>query len=221
MMNGLYEHRLEIQGTECMAGCLLLVSEYKPDPGPSHIRLSEASQVADKKINSNMMSDDYLVECKLDDDDDEEEELQQTPSPPPQFSSSMDSYLSQAETRDPYGINQHLKIELSDVLAEPASLHSADRVWIYSGIGFEAARIWSYRCLTALCAAPLSLLSGGLFAWLACVHIWCLTPCVQMCHSCLPCVRSLWLSTINIFIAPFCLSVSRCCRGVYISLSEE
>ncbi len=64
------------------------------------------------------------------------------------------------------------QIEFSDVLAEPASTQSYDRVWVYSGIGFESARLWGYRCLTALCALPLSCLCGCLFALLACMHIW-------------------------------------------------
>ncbi|XP_036388091.1 caveolin-2 [Megalops cyprinoides] len=171
-----------------------------------------------------MMSDEYLVECKIDDDDDEEDEkLHQTPPPPPQFSTpaTPQPLVSQPESRDPYGINQHLKVEFSDVLAEPASPHSCDRVWIYSGIGFESARIWSYRCLTLLCAVPVSLLTGCLFAFLACLHIWCVMPCVQVFHSCLPCVRSLWLSVVNIFIAPLCSSVARCCSGLYVKLSKE
>ncbi|KAJ8359418.1 hypothetical protein SKAU_G00159430 [Synaphobranchus kaupii] len=170
------------------------------------------------------MSDEYLVECKIDDDDEEEdeEELNQTPPPPLEFSTpSPHSSLYQLESRDPYGINQNLKVEFSDVLAEPASPHSCDRVWVYSGIGFESARIWSYRCLTLLLAVPVSLLSGCLFAWLACLHIWCVMPCVQVFHSCLPWVRSLWLSVVNIFIAPFCKSVARCCTGVYVTLSKE
>ncbi|KAG5836033.1 hypothetical protein ANANG_G00250320 [Anguilla anguilla] len=174
-----------------------------------------------------MMSDEYLVDCKLDDDDDDEDEealekLQQTPPPPPEFSTpSPYPSLSQLESRDPYGVNQHLKVEFSDVLAEPASPHSCDRVWVYSGIGFESARIWSYRCLTLLLAVPVSLLSGCLFAWLACLHIWCVMPCVQVFHSCLPWVRTLWFSVINIFLGPLCESVSRCCSGLYVTLSKE
>ncbi|KAJ8399598.1 hypothetical protein AAFF_G00410090 [Aldrovandia affinis] len=170
-----------------------------------------------------MMSDEYLVDCKIDDDEDDEvEKLHQTPPPPPEFSTATPQpSLSQLESRDPYSINQHLKVEFSDVLAEPASPHSGDRVWVYSGIGFESARIWSYRCLTLVLAVPFSLLSGCLFAWLACLHIWCVMPCVQVFHSCLPCVRSLWLSVVNIFIEPFCTSVSRCCAGLYVQLSKE
>ncbi|NP_001074163.1 uncharacterized protein LOC791212 [Danio rerio] len=172
-----------------------------------------------------MMSDEYLVECNINDDDDEEEDeeedyvvkkIYESPPPPPQFSSS-----TSVDIRDPCGINKHLKVEFSDVLAEPASTRSYDRVWVYSGIGFESARLWSYRCLSAICAVPLSCLCGCLFALLACMHIWCVMPCIQVCHSCLPCVRSLWMSLVNIFIAPLLTSAARCCSGVYVLFSKE
>ncbi|XP_018958294.1 caveolin-2 [Cyprinus carpio] len=173
-----------------------------------------------------MMSDEYLVECNIDDDDDDDDdkdddvkEIHSSPPPPPQFSSTPS--LTQGEIRDPCGINKHLKIEFSDVLAEPVSTHSYDRVWVYSGIAFESMRLWGYRCLTALCAVPLSCLCGCLFALLACMHIWCVMPCLQVFHSCLPCVRSLWMSVVNIFIAPLCTSVARCCSGIYVVVSKE
>ncbi|TRZ01933.1 hypothetical protein DNTS_012387, partial [Danionella cerebrum] len=166
-----------------------------------------------------MMSDEYLVECKFDDDEDEDDEVKMHPSPPPpaQFCSSS----TRVDIRDPNGLNKHLKVEFSDVLGEPASTRSADRVWIYSGISFEAARLWGYRCLSALCALPLSCLCGALFALLACMHIWCVMPCVQVCHTCLPCVRALWRSVLNIFIAPLCSSASRCCSGIHVLYSRE
>ncbi|XP_062872134.1 caveolin-2 [Trichomycterus rosablanca] len=175
-----------------------------------------------------MISDEYLVECRIDDDDDscdadEEDDMkiQTTPTVPPQFCSNSQVCINQGQTRDPYGINDHLKVDFSDVLAEPVSTHSYDRVWVYSSIGFESARIWSYRCLTALCAIPVSCISGCLFALLACLHSWCVMPCVQMCHTCLPCVRSLWMSLVNIFIVPVCVSVAHCCSGIYILYSKE
>ncbi|KAI7794007.1 caveolin-2 [Triplophysa rosa] len=176
-----------------------------------------------------MMSDEYLVECKIDDDDDDDDyevqKIQPSPPPPPQFSSSPSitpqPWLIHVDIRDPCGVNKHLKVEFSDVLAEPASTHSYDRVWIYSGIAFEAMRLWGYRCLTALCAVPVSCLCGCLFALLACMHIWCVMPCIQVCHTCLPCVRSLWMSVVNIFIAPFCTSAARCCSGIHVLFSKE
>ena len=60
------------------------------------------------------MSDEYLVECKIDDDDDESDEevktIQPSLAPPPQFSSTSQVSLTQVETRDPYGVNNHLKV---------------------------------------------------------------------------------------------------------------
>ncbi|XP_063064163.1 caveolin-2 [Engraulis encrasicolus] len=187
-----------------------------------------------------MMSDEYLVDCNIEDGEDEEEEeddyaaeemklyLVAPPPPPPQFSSSTSSVsitpeqsLQDFGSRDPHGVNKHLQVEFSDVLAEPVSTHTYDRVWVYSGIGFKSARIWSYRCLTVLCAVPVSLLSGLLFALLACLHIWCLMPCIQVFHTCLPCLRSLWMSVVHIFIKPLCESVSRCYTSLYVALSKD
>ncbi|KAL0158473.1 hypothetical protein M9458_046549, partial [Cirrhinus mrigala] len=64
-----------------------------------------------------MMSDEYLVECNINDDDDEEDDddddddyvrkIHPTPPPPPQFSSTPS--LTQVDIRDPCGVNKHLK----------------------------------------------------------------------------------------------------------------
>uniref|UniRef100_A0A4W6DCV9 Caveolin n=1 Tax=Lates calcarifer TaxID=8187 RepID=A0A4W6DCV9_LATCA len=63
-------------------------------------------------------------------------------------------------------------VEVSDVLAEPPTPRSIDLVWLYSVIGFERARIWTYRCLTLLFAVPFALLCGIFLAILASLHVW-------------------------------------------------
>lgn len=67
-----------------------------------------------------MMSDEYLVECQIDDDyDDYDEEVMKihaTPTPPPQFCSSTQVSISHGENRDPYEVNNHLKVSLLDLL---------------------------------------------------------------------------------------------------------
>ncbi|XP_078144656.1 caveolin-2 [Centroberyx gerrardi] len=163
-----------------------------------------------------MVSDDCLVECQIDDEDEDDggEEQINTPPPPPEFA-------SKTPTPDPYGINQHLKVEVSDVLAEPATPRSIDRVWLYSVVGFEAARVWTYRCLSLLLAVPFALLSGILLAVLACLHVWCVIPCVQLSNTFLPCLRSLWMCVVNAFIAPLCSSLARCCSQIAVSLSNK
>ncbi|XP_029912394.1 caveolin-2 [Myripristis murdjan] len=188
-----------------------------------------------------MVSDDCLVECKIDDDDDEDsagagEEQLNTPPPPPEFASKAPTpppkpptppaglvaqTPTRPENRDPYGINQHLKVEVSDVLAEPDTPRSIDQVWFYSVVGFESARIWTYRCLSLLLAVPFALLSGVFLAILACLHVWCVVPCIQLSNTFLPCLRSLWMCVLNIFITPFCSSLAHFCSQIAISVSNK
>ncbi|TKS77072.1 Caveolin-2 [Collichthys lucidus] len=134
------------------------------------------------------------------DEDEGGEEQMNTPPPPPEFASKAPTLAPRPPTpvprpltpppktptpstasptptptcpvsRDPYGINQHLKVEVSDVLAEPATPRSIDIVWLYSVVGFERARFWTYRCLSLLLAVPFAFLCGVFLAVLACLHV--------------------------------------------------
>lgn len=64
------------------------------------------------------------------------------------------------------------QVDFEDVLAEPGSTHSFDRVWICSHAAFELLRFIFYRLLTTLLAVPLAFTLGLMFATLSCVHIW-------------------------------------------------
>uniref|UniRef100_A0A8C6TZ47 Caveolin n=1 Tax=Neogobius melanostomus TaxID=47308 RepID=A0A8C6TZ47_9GOBI len=156
-----------------------------------------------------MISDECLVECPIDDDEDEEQLALSAP-PPPEFAS-----------KGPYGINQHLKVEVSDVLAEPASPHSLDQVWVYSVLGFEKTRVLSYRILSLLLAVPFALLCGVSLGFLACLHVWFVVPLAQLSHTFIPCLRSLWICTVNVLISPLCSSLALCCSHVAIILSKK
>lgn len=46
-------------------------------------------------------------------------------------------------------------------------------------------------------------------------------PCIQLSNTFLPCVRSVWMCTLNVFISPFCASVALCCSQVAVSLSNK
>ncbi|XP_062248263.1 caveolin-2 isoform X2 [Platichthys flesus] len=186
-----------------------------------------------------MVSDDCLVECKIDDDSDEDdggEEQMSTPPPPPEFASKSPTPAPEPPTppaapvtptptrpvsRDPYGINKHLQVEVSDVLAEPASPRSIDQVWFYSVTGFEKARTWTYCCLTLLLAVPFAFLCGVFLAILACLHVWFVVPCIQLSNTFLPCLRSLCICSVNVFISPLCESLALCCSQIAISLSNK
>lgn len=64
------------------------------------------------------------------------------------------------------------QVEVSDVLAEPASPRSLDQVWFYSVLGFEKARVCTYQVLSLLLAVPFAFLCGVFLATLACLHVW-------------------------------------------------
>lgn len=58
------------------------------------------------------------------------------------------------------------------MIAEPASAHSFDRVWVGSHATFELVKFIFYRLLTTLLAVPVAFILGVVFAVLSCIHIW-------------------------------------------------
>lgn len=64
------------------------------------------------------------------------------------------------------------QVGFEDVIAEPISTHSFDRVWIGSHAAFELVKFIFYRLLTTLLAVPMAFILGVVFAVLSCVHIW-------------------------------------------------
>ncbi|XP_003973412.2 caveolin-2 [Takifugu rubripes] len=125
------------------------------------------------------------------------------------------------DVRDPRGINDCLKVTFEDVIAEPVSVRSGDRVWIWSHALFEVSRVWIYRIITAVLAIPLSVASGILFAILSCFHIWMVGPCVQAIVISTSWLQRTWSVLLDLIVRPLFLSVSRCCRGFSIHLAEE
>ncbi|XP_029008097.1 caveolin-2 isoform X2 [Betta splendens] len=123
--------------------------------------------------------------------------------------------------RDPRGINDCLKVTFEDVIAEPASVRSGDRVWIWSHALFEVSRAWIYRAVAALLAVPVAALSGLLFALLSCFHIWMVGPCARCALIGTRWLQSLWSVVLGLLVRPFLQSAGRCCGGFSIHLAKE
>uniref|UniRef100_V9KYG6 Caveolin n=1 Tax=Callorhinchus milii TaxID=7868 RepID=V9KYG6_CALMI len=124
------------------------------------------------------------------------------------------------DIRDPHGINRHLKVSFEEVLAEPSTTHSSDKVWSWSAIGFEVCKLWSYRILSVLCAIPFSLLTGFLFALATCLHIWCVIPCVRISLMCLPPFQTMCRSSLDTVLGPLCSSAGRCLGKFQLRLAR-
>ncbi|XP_019957021.1 caveolin-2 [Paralichthys olivaceus] len=123
--------------------------------------------------------------------------------------------------RDPRGINDCLKVTFEDVIAEPVSVRSGDRVWIWSHALFEVCRVWIYRIVTVLLAIPISVISGLLFAIFSCFHIWMVSPCIHCIRMGTRWLQSLWSIVLGIIVRPFLTSAGRCCGGFSIHLAKE
>ncbi|KAL4655968.1 caveolin-2-like [Arapaima gigas] len=82
--------------------------------------------------------------------------------------------------RDPREVNKNLKVTFENVIAEPQSMCSFDRVWIWSHASFEVSSLWLYRTLSLPLAVPVSLITVLLFTLLSFLHIWKIVPCVQL-----------------------------------------
>ncbi|XP_036388292.1 caveolin-2-like [Megalops cyprinoides] len=123
--------------------------------------------------------------------------------------------------RDPRGINECLKVTFEDVIAEPQSVRSTDKVWICSHALFEVSRVWFYRIITTLIAVPVSLISGILFAILTCLHIWLIMPCAHILLINTQWLQTLWSSVLDIAVSPFFRSFGKCCAAIGIYLTRE
>lgn len=123
--------------------------------------------------------------------------------------------------RDPRGVNDCLKVTFEDVIAEPVSVRSGDRVWIWSHALFEVSRVWIYRIVTVLFAIPMSIISGLLFAILSCIHIWMVSPCIQCTLIGTRWLQSLWSIVLSVIVRPLLASAGKCCGGFSIHLAKE
>ncbi|XP_041836943.1 caveolin-2-like [Melanotaenia boesemani] len=123
--------------------------------------------------------------------------------------------------RDPKRVNSNLKVMFEDVIAEPPSVRSFDKVWLWSHALFEVSRLWCYRFISLLLAVPVSLAAGLLFAVLSCLHIWLIVPCVQLLLINMHWIQAVWASILNIFVSPFFTSLGKCCGQITIHLTKD
>ncbi|KAG8012364.1 Caveolin-2 [Nibea albiflora] len=123
--------------------------------------------------------------------------------------------------RDPNDINAHLKVDFEDVIAEPISTHSFDKVWIGSHAAFEVIKFIFYRLLTTLLAVPMAFILGVVFGVLSCIHIWLVMPVIQCFLMLLPSVQVVWRSLTDMFITPLFHSMGKSLSSVQVKTTEN
>lgn len=131
-----------------------------------------------------------------------------------------DAYASEPD-RDPNDVNAHLKLGFEDVIAEPLSAHSFDRVWIGSHAAFELVKFIFYRLLTTLLAVPIAFILGLVFAVLSCIHIWLVMPVIQSFLMLLPSLQIVWRSLTDMFVTPLYHSMGKSLSSIQIKTTED
>lgn len=129
------------------------------------------------------------------------------------------TYESQPD-RDPHNLNGHLKLSFEDVIAEPDTTHSFDKVWICSTAVYEISKYLIYKVLTTLLGIPLAFVIGLLFAILSCLHIWIVMPFVRTCLMVLPSVQAIWKGITDSLIAPLYASMGRCFSSIRVRVDQ-
>ncbi|CAB1418825.1 unnamed protein product [Pleuronectes platessa] len=123
--------------------------------------------------------------------------------------------------RDPNDVNAYLKVGFEDVVAEPVSTHSFDKVWIGSHAAFELVKFIIYRLLTTLLAVPIAFILGLVFAVHSCIHIWLVMPVIQSCLMLLPSLQIVWRSLTNMFITPLFHSMGKSLSSIQVQTIEN
>ncbi|XP_052232586.1 caveolin-1-like [Dreissena polymorpha] len=84
--------------------------------------------------------------------------------------------------RDPNHLNDHIKVQFEDVLAEPEGAHSIDCVWKLAYTCFSCWLGLCYKISTLLCGICIAAEWGCEFASVAFYHVWFITPMLKMCE---------------------------------------
>ncbi|KAK7880920.1 hypothetical protein WMY93_032453 [Mugilogobius chulae] len=139
----------------------------------------------------------------------------------PILSGKRAPYADTFSARDPQDINAQLKVGFEDVIAEPSSSHSFDRVWVWSHAGFELVKWLFYRLLSTLLAVPMAFVLGVLFAVISLVHIWLVRPCIHTVFMLLPSIDVVWRSWTDSFVSPLMISARKIFSSVRVTTLRE
>merc|ERR1711934_30035 len=151
-----------------------------------------------------------VVEMELEEKEEKKEKKVKVPKvkkePGPSCIDTLSSGLDLG-TRDRQGINVEINLDFDDVIAEPKAAHGFDPIWRLSFILFSQTKLWTYRVLAALLAAPLSILWGLLFSILSVVYVWIIRPVMRIVETVLAIFRRFWVVLLNATLAPLCDAV--------------
>ncbi|XP_061193787.1 caveolin-1-like [Saccostrea echinata] len=106
--------------------------------------------------------------------------------------------------RDPNNINNHLKVQFEDVLAEPEGVRSIDCVWKLSYKCFSCWKTLCYIIMTTCCGICLAAEWGCQFSYISFLHIWYITPFFKILELNCGFLQKLYGLCIHCCLDPMC-----------------
>ena len=113
------------------------------------------------------------------------------------------AFTDQNDNRDPNGLNEHIKCEFYDVIAEPKGVHSFDCIWELSEVLFSCCKNCWYKLFTLMCGCCIAAYWALEFVPVIFSHVWCLTPCYQVVNiTCGFWCKNFFNLCVRCFVAP-------------------
>jgi len=123
------------------------------------------------------------------------------------------------QNRDTNNLHPDIRVNFSDVIAEPDGAHSFATIWGTSFKSYSVVKYWTYRILTAVLAVPISVLWGIYFALLAFCSIWCIVPCIKGFIIWTNFIGKIWSLVVRTFLDPLFESIALVFSKIRISMS--
>lgn len=120
--------------------------------------------------------------------------------------------------RDENNLHPDIRVNFSDVIAEPDGAHSFATVWGTSYKSYSVVKYWTYRILTAVLAVPISVFWGLYFALFAFCSIWCLVPCIKGFIIWTNFIGKIWGLVVRTFLDPLFESIGLCFTNIRVTL---
>ncbi|XP_078371141.1 caveolin-1-like [Oculina patagonica] len=118
--------------------------------------------------------------------------------------------------RDPTNMNSFLKVEFTDVIAEPVGFHSNDGVYNCALQTYNCTKNCCYLFLSFLCGGPLAFCFGCYFACLGFEYIWCVMPCTRAWLIEVECIGKIFGYCIKSFCDPCFESIGRMFSKIHV-----
>jgi len=125
------------------------------------------------------------------------------------------------EDRDPEGLNNDVRINFEEIIAEPEGYHSSKYIWHLSNEVYRFFKDIMYQVFSLIFGVPLAAFWGLIFAFVACTHVWFYSPLKRSHKIKMGCIAEFWSVILKVVFNPFFESIGKCFGSISITKKVE